>query len=130
MCAGFGGVRMKSLALELHRAGSSIRDRQVGTNLAIALFGKPTLPFIVRQVVCEAGTGLVSQIARTPEPKRCGGFVVPSQQIAAVGAKNCPREIPRIRYLGQASARRGIPHRHTPHNNPNDNTATRTSNTY
>lgn len=58
------------------RAGDSVGGRQIGTDLAIGLFGKPTLPFIVRQVLSEAGAGLVSQIARTPEPKRSGMFVV------------------------------------------------------
>src|SRR6266576_6260566 len=55
----------------------SVGGRQVGTNLAIRLLGKPTLPFIVRQVASEPSTGLVSQIVRTPEPKRRGAFVVP-----------------------------------------------------
>ncbi len=63
--------------LDLWRVSDSVGGRQVGTDLAISLFGKPTLPFLARQVASETGTGLVSQIVRTPEPKRRGVFVVP-----------------------------------------------------
>ena len=83
---------------------------QVGTDLAIGLFGKPTAPFFMRQVARQACTGLISQIARAPKPKRCGMFVISSQQEAAVGTESGRVEMARIRKLGQASAGHSIPH--------------------
>lgn len=67
------------------------------------------LPFIVGQVATEAGTGLFSKIARTPEPKRGGMFVVSNEQIAAVGTESRCADITHIEQLRQASAGQGIP---------------------
>ena len=53
---------------------------------------------------------MVSQIARTPEPKRGGPFVVTGEHIAAVGTESGGAEVARIGKLRQASAGYSIPH--------------------
>jgi len=73
-------------------------------------FGKPMLPFSLRQVVSEPGASSVSQIVRTPQPKRGGPFVVSGEHLAAIGTESCGAEAANIGKLREASAGDGIPH--------------------
>src|SRR6185312_7971466 len=98
-------------SLRNRQISDSLGGRQIGADLAIGLCGKPMCPCVAGQVVSEARASLVSQIARTPAPKRGNAFIVSGKQIAAVGTARGCTDIARIGKLRQASAGDGIPDR-------------------
>ena len=66
-------------------------------------------PLVAGQVASEAGAGLVSEIGRTPKPKRGKAFIVSGEQITAVRTKSSGTKITRIGKLPQASAGDSVP---------------------
>src|ERR1700722_1565753 len=91
----------------------SFCGRQIGTDLAIGLLGKPMRPFIVRKIGGQVRACLVPQISRAPQPDRGQSFIVAGEQITAVRTERRGTKISRVGKLPQMSAGGGIPNGET-----------------